>query len=740
MVKQSRVPIAICMFIDGLDEMDGDHHSSVGLIKNLADQDNVKICLSSRPLLVFEEAFSVAPSLKLQDLTYHSIGAYADAQLSGLVQGQVDKREIHRVKRLVTSIVSRADGVFLWAVIAIRDVRDGLRDIVDLDELTQTVDNLPSQLESLFMLMLNRIKPAYQRDAARFLQIALCYPLPGLYNTLTLCDVYFVHSQKSSEDDPLVYGKLATSEIVEACQTLKTRLSSHTAGLLDLIPSKHKYEACFLHDITEPLLHTRITFLHRTARDFLHENDQAKSFLAGKGYTQAEVHIRIARGILSHLAQASEHMPSQDSNYRRQCYEYSHQHFRDGLRQIALAERLLGAAQHGLMQSLDYSLYDRNFVKTSEKSYWQEVPFVVDADVGLVDLVGLAASVGMTIYICDRLNIPYESRKDDPEKSYLGQSGFDRSNPATLVWSEPRSVEDSGGCLAFLRQPSDYRQTLRQFLQVKSDAANPQKDQRWASDAFAETYLLACCFPTRHDLVQILLRAGANPMVTVTNNPSTEKLWRRYAPPLSFWRQWLAFLQDLRYGYMKVNHRSGGFLLNDYYRSLGLTERYVLDTTNFLLASGVDVNQTTKSADSLSYKCYLKRGDRIDFKDDGDNGFDLILQATAMFTLEECFSKEPEFRKIADALSSSMQRPTRWLVEIRPPYGSTGDRPHNLSLSVEDCETLWPLIENWEGSGSAHDRQVLKSTMERMWKDAHPETDFTQKVDDDAISQSTDEL
>lgn len=739
MVKQSRVPIAICMFIDGLDEMDSDHHSSLGLIKNLADQDNVKICLSSRPLLVFEEAFSVAPSLKLQDLTYHSIRAYADTQLSDLIQRQVNKRDTHRVNSLVDVIVNRADGVFLWAVIAIRDVRDGLRDIVDLDELTQTVDNLPSQLESLFMLMLNRIKPAYQRDAARFLQIAL-YCETG--SSLTLCKFYFIHSLRSAEDNPLVYGKVAPSEVVEACQTLKIRLSSHTAGLLDLILSEHEDEACVLHKNAEPFLHTRITFLHRTARDFLRENDQAKSFLARKGYTQAEVHIRIARGILSHLAQASEHMPSQDSNHKQDCFRDSRRHFRVVLRQVALAERLLGAAQHGLMQSLDYGLYVPYLVEASKNRIWHGDPFVVDAGVGLVDVVGMAASEGMTLYICDRLNIPYESRKIDLENSYLGQPGFDRSNPATMVWREHRSVEDSRKGLAFLRQASDYRQTLRQFLQVNSDTANPKKDQEWAGDAFAETYLLACCRPTCHNLVQILLRAGANPMVTVAHDPSVETFWDSQQPLRSFWQQWLSFLQTLRYDYMEVNHRSGGSLLNDIYRSLGLTERYVLDTTNFLLASGVDVNQTTGREDSLGLFSYLKRRDFNYYpKDDSDNGFDPTIQATAMFTLEECFSKEPEFRKIADAISSSIQRPTRWLVEIRPPYiRNNSTRLHNLSLSAEDCETLWPLIEKWESSGSAHDLQLLRSTMERMWTDANPETDFTEEVDDDASSQRTDEL
>ncbi|KAI4097520.1 MAG: hypothetical protein LQ344_000253 [Seirophora lacunosa] len=175
LLNQSRTPIRVCMFLDGLDEIDGQYENIARMIKDLVGHTHVKICFSSRPLLVLEEAFSGVPGLRLQDLTYHSIRAYADGQLADLVQRRIVYKESdkNRVASLVDKIVSRADGVFLWAVIAIRDVCEGLQGMVDLDELAHAIDDLPAQLESLFMLMLRRIKPAYQRDAARFLQIAL---------------------------------------------------------------------------------------------------------------------------------------------------------------------------------------------------------------------------------------------------------------------------------------------------------------------------------------------------------------------------------------------------------------------------------------------------------------------------------------------------------------------------------------------------------------------------------------
>lgn len=151
------------MFLDGLDEIDGRYDTVARMIKNLKDHTNIKICFSSRPLLFFEEAFNGALGLRLQDLTYRSIRAYVDVQLSDLIQQRVvrDKQNGHRVERFVDKIVERANGVFLWAVIAVRDVRDGLHGIADVNELAQTIESLPPEIESLFMFILNRIKPVY---------------------------------------------------------------------------------------------------------------------------------------------------------------------------------------------------------------------------------------------------------------------------------------------------------------------------------------------------------------------------------------------------------------------------------------------------------------------------------------------------------------------------------------------------------------------------------------------------
>lgn len=154
--------------------LEGPEDAVLKVIEDVADQIHVKVCLSSRPLLAFEEAFIRRPSLRLQDF-FHSIRKYAEVKLSKPIQNYVSLNHNHGnlAKSLLTKIIERADGVFQWAIIAIRDVHDGLRGIANLNELAQTIETLPSELEDLFMLMLHRIKSSFKRDAANFLQIAL---------------------------------------------------------------------------------------------------------------------------------------------------------------------------------------------------------------------------------------------------------------------------------------------------------------------------------------------------------------------------------------------------------------------------------------------------------------------------------------------------------------------------------------------------------------------------------------
>ena len=55
---------------DGLDEFDGDHAEIVTFFQLVSSFSHTKLCVSSRPLLVFDQALGMFPKLRLQDLSW----------------------------------------------------------------------------------------------------------------------------------------------------------------------------------------------------------------------------------------------------------------------------------------------------------------------------------------------------------------------------------------------------------------------------------------------------------------------------------------------------------------------------------------------------------------------------------------------------------------------------------------------------------------------------------------------
>lgn len=722
------------MILDGLDEIEGRYDTVVRMIKNLADHTNVKICLSSRPLPIFEEAFDEALGLRLQDLTSLTIRDYANVQLSDLIQARAihNEHDGRQAKDILDMIVERADGVFLWAVIAVRDVRDGLQGIVDLDELAQTVDSLPPELESLFVLMLNRIKPAYQRDAARFLQIVLYTQHLGsdwdpflTPSKMTLCILHLIRSQRNSEDAPFTYEKVAISEIVQSCETLRTQILSHTAGLLELTPCADIYTYIDLRSENQPLLNMGLNFLHRTVRDFLYYNDEARAFLARKGFTKAQVHLAIARGRLAQLAQFSDEYDV----YEFQSVYYV---FRCALQHVSLVERLVGAAQSNIMRSLTYKSHSKDFNKARSfvKEYEEDLTgsiahhfvgaFMINGAGTSIDVVGMAAAVGMTLYVCERLGISNTLQGYAPGFPSLNDYCTNINTQAVLTWTQRGQSEESDESVEHNLRSSSYRQTLGRCLRLDSDIpmdsdpetvsdskSNSCTRPRWAINAFVETYLLSCCTPSSFDLIRLLLHAGANPMAVVAPVKSEISSYEQRC----FWVRWLEFLR--RWHSVHVVGRSERYL------NLNVTPKAILDITKALLASGADVNFPLDGHNAI----YPSGGFRP--RDLEGCFLSLKFDITAMFVLETSLNREPEFRNFAIAIETSIERPTRRLVginAIRDTFrGCYEDSADVTDVTPEECEVLWPLIEREEETGHENDLEVLESAIVRIWKAHRPD-------------------
>lgn len=712
------------MFIDGLDEFEGREDTVIEMIQALAGQAHVKVCLSSRPLPIFEEAFNFGPGLRLQDLTFDTIREYAKKQLSPRIQmrASLNKADGDLAEKLFTRIVERADGVFLWAIIVIRDVIEGLRGFADLNELTQAIEHLPPELESLYIRMLNRIKSPFKRDAAYFLEVAL-YQDNQWLNCMDLCRLHFSRSNRERKDAPFSYEEIATNELVVKCHILETSLRSHTVGLLELTPlsppllqplpyrGSHPQSRFYRkREDHDPILSTKVDFLHRTTRDFLLENDEAKSFLAQNGPSEAHVRLSIARGTFAQLAHFSqgEAKFADDEWPHPILYPYH-----GALKQISKAERLLGAAQARLMRSLDYESWARGYLVAGDhrgRSGRTEA-YMVDNPASLIDVVGMAAAVGMTFYVCEQLDLTIQSRCGSFSLPDLNEYSGNRATAATLSWSGGNQIRDIVTGSATRSPSSKYRQGLGECLQWKADdQPSSPTDSPSKKHLLAESYILSCCTPACLDLVRVLLTAGANPMVRVEPKP----VGRDADIVGPFWTSWLAYLRRLHIEHLEPTGESLGSLLDDKHKNMHVTMNDIFDVTKGLLAQGADINYQMER----EVHVYLKQ--RCSLAQE----LGVSMRASAMFLLEEYFNAEPEFREFAIEMEPLIERPTRRIHVVNLPK-NLYKRPKNYKVysprpCAKECDMLWPLIEKWDDSGSRDDLDALKAAAVEVWRAHNP--------------------
>lgn len=138
-----------CLLVDGLDEYDtkdGEHSDLINILQDLARNDHIKLCVSSRPWNIFNKAFrgNGTPNLVLQDYTKCDIKRYVKDQLEEDIRfsNLRDQDESH----LITEIVEKSNGVFLWVFLVVRSLLRGLTDDNDMTTLLVRLSHLPSDL------------------------------------------------------------------------------------------------------------------------------------------------------------------------------------------------------------------------------------------------------------------------------------------------------------------------------------------------------------------------------------------------------------------------------------------------------------------------------------------------------------------------------------------------------------------------------------------------------------------
>ncbi|KAH8745708.1 hypothetical protein BGZ57DRAFT_936187 [Hyaloscypha finlandica] len=262
--KSSELPSKFCFFVDGLDEFDGDHEDILQLLQSLAASPNIKLCVSSRPWNAFIEVFEQCSSkLVLEDFTNNDMQKYVHNMLAQDKFFMKAAKMDSRCQTLVPQIADKAQGVWLWVYLVVRDLLRDLKGREEFPLLQRRLDSFPAELEKYFTSIIERIDKIHREETAKIFRITVdaVKPIPALGLQYLLVE----------QEDPEYALKMPIQPILreqewENAQKWERLLNSRCSDLLELNFRSTNY--------APPIMHHKVEFLHRTVRDFLRDNYQ----------------------------------------------------------------------------------------------------------------------------------------------------------------------------------------------------------------------------------------------------------------------------------------------------------------------------------------------------------------------------------------------------------------------------------------------------------------------------------
>lgn len=239
LIEETSSTVKFCFWIDGMDESRGDPVGLKGLFMDvLCSPYQVKLCVSSRPWVVFEEAFGQGRKLSLQDLTRPDIQHFVTSRLCAHpIFHQMQQREPECAIQLRDGIVVKASGIFLWVELVLRSLLAGLTYGDRISDLKRRLDSLPPELDDLIMKILSSLDSFYFEQAAQLFQLIRASLSPPTLLSLYLAD----------EEQPDFYAQcekrfLTYEEMKFRVETMRRRVTSRCKGLLEMAPNSQVWQ------------------------------------------------------------------------------------------------------------------------------------------------------------------------------------------------------------------------------------------------------------------------------------------------------------------------------------------------------------------------------------------------------------------------------------------------------------------------------------------------------------------
>ena len=267
----------LCIFIDGLDECDDNHWELSRMIVSLAQRSGVKICASSRGWSVFADSFAYYPHLRVHELTGNDIETYVRSKLASEKEfATLESCYPDAASRLVSEVVTRSSGVFIWVYLTVESICRGLKGGDIVDDLFRRLESLPTDLELLYQRQLDNVDPVYRASALTILRLFIASQVQVISPTSQipaseplLTNVGLFIAEEAQLDRELVFQESIEPwnerYVMHMEEVSRRRIESRTGGMLSVEPRRAPKGGI------QQSPGQLISYLHQTARIFIEQ-------------------------------------------------------------------------------------------------------------------------------------------------------------------------------------------------------------------------------------------------------------------------------------------------------------------------------------------------------------------------------------------------------------------------------------------------------------------------------------
>ncbi|KAE8453313.1 hypothetical protein EG329_011380 [Mollisiaceae sp. DMI_Dod_QoI] len=264
---QTQVPLRILLFLDALDEFDGEPQTIADFVKDLVrprpgSATELKICCSSRPWNVFRDAFSDLVGCKVHEHTKEDIRRYIDGRFkSNTRMSGMMVREGHSVNDTIQTLKhglsTRAEGVFVWVRLVLDELLKACTDGSMPEELIQTLSSIPDDLDKSYQRLIDRIPLDYKFESYIMIEIVLRSEDPFGLRDLGLAFLCALSSSPADAAKRLPSDPYSEEFLIAT----RRRLQSRCGGILEVLED------------------TTVQFMHQTAKEFFSRPGSVEAIL-----------------------------------------------------------------------------------------------------------------------------------------------------------------------------------------------------------------------------------------------------------------------------------------------------------------------------------------------------------------------------------------------------------------------------------------------------------------------------